>query len=550
MSIILEKFKEVLFSVLPITVIVVVVNLAGNVLSGAQLVDFLVGAAFIVIGLSVFLLGIDIGITPLGGHLGSKLSKANSIWLIIIVALVLGFFISVAEPDLQILAEQVRAVTEGKIASHEILLVVSAGIAIMLAAGFIRILYNYPLYKLLTLMYLLIGALSLLVSQEFLAISFDASGATTGALTVPFILALTVGVSSLKRDSKASEKDSFGLVAVTSTGAILGVLLMGIFKKAQNLTGVLPSAETDKLTPFYYLSHAFSESFVAIAPIVAIFIVFQVAVLHLNRQAFFKILKGLLYSLLGLTVFLAGVNMGFMNVGASLGIWVASLDFKGFAVLLGLILGVVTILAEPAVHVLTQQIESVTAGYVKRTLVLATLSVGVGLAIGLSILRIIVPGIQLWHYLLPGYIIALAMSYITPKLFVGIAFDSGGVASGPMTATFILAFSQGVAESIPGADVLKDAFGMIALVAMTPIIALETLGLIYKYKSRKALRLQEPADEQIDHSEDGDDEIPIAESGGALPLELFECYELNDPPVAAIHDAEPMESGAPIARKR
>jgi hypothetical protein len=211
----------------------------------------------------------------------------------------------------------------------------------------------------------------------------------------------------------------------------------------------------------------------------------------LSRRAFAKILKGLLYSLLGLSIFLAGVNMGFMGVGATLGQWAASLDSRAYAVGLGLILGIVTILAEPAVHVLTDQIETVTAGYVKKNLVLATLSLGVGLAVALSIARIIIPQIQLWHYLLPGYIIALSLAYVTPKLFVGIAFDSGGVASGPMTATFILAFSQGVADSVASANVLRDAFGMIALVAMTPIISLEVLGLVFRFKSSRARKADE-----------------------------------------------------------
>jgi hypothetical protein len=493
MSIILEKFKEVLFSVVPITALVIVINLFAGVLAPIQLAHFLIGAAFIVIGLAIFLLGVDIGISPLAGHIGSSISKRNSVVLVIIVGFVLGFFISIAEPDLQILASQVAAVTSGAIGNMEILLVVSVGIGACLVLGFLRIMYNYPLYKMLTIAYLIIFALSLFVSPEFLAISFDSSGATTGALTVPFVLALTLGVSALKRDSKASEKDSFGLVAITSSGAIIGVMLLGVFKKLSGLSGVLPESEeaiSGVIRPFMvHLPESFKESFLAISPIAVIYVIYNFFDLHLSRRAFSKILKGIVYSLIGLSVFLTGVNQGFMSVGAELGQWAAGLDHKAYAIFLGFVLGLLTILAEPAVHVLTSQIETVTSGYVKKNLVLATLAIGVGLAVALSVTRIVVPQIQLWHYLLPGYIISIVLAYLTPKLFVGIAFDSGGVASGPMTATFVLAFSQGVADSVSSANVLTDAFGMIALVAMTPIILLEMLGLVFKFKSANASKL-------------------------------------------------------------
>ncbi len=489
MSVLTEKFKEVVFSVLPITVIVLILHFTISPLEPHHLVRFLIGSMLIIVGLSIFLAGVDIGITPMGNHLGAVLAKTHRIWKVGLGAALLGFVVSIAEPDLHILAEQVDMVTTGMISKLSILVVVSIGIAIMLAAGFIRILYNIPLYRLLTVIYLIIFALSIFTTPEFLAISFDASGATTGALAVPFILALALGVSSMKKDSKASEKDSFGLVAIASAGAILGVLIMSLVTGQQQITGTLETAASNTtalFTPFFDIMPRISgEILLALSPLLVIFIVLQFATLRLARKAFHRILKGFAYSFLGLVLFLAGVNAGFMEVGRITGYQIALMDNKIYVLLVGFLLGLVTILAEPAVHVLTHQIEEVTSGSVKRKSVLVSLSIGVGAAVALAILKIVVPGILLWHYLLPGYIIAVALSYVTPKLFVGIGFDSGGVASGPMTATFILAFAQGTAEAIDTADVLLDGFGIIAMVALTPLIALQILGLIYKIKSKK-----------------------------------------------------------------
>jgi len=486
---IVGKFKEVTFAVLPITIIVLILNFTLAPLGPPLLARFLLGALMIIFGLSIFLFGVDIGITPIGSHMGKAIAKPNKIWIVVLAGLILGFFISVAEPDLHILANQVAFVSSGLISKLSIVVVVSIGIAVMLTVGLIRIIYNFPLYKLLTLIYLIIFILALFTTSEYIAISFDASGATTGALTVPFILALSLGVSALKKDSKASEKDSFGLVAVASAGAILSVLVMSIFNKAGDITASLEMnvLETDSIiSPFLQnLPHALTEVFFALLPILVLFLVFQIISFKLDKKGFLRIIKGLVYTYVGLVCFLVGVYGGFMDVGSVVGYSLASLDNKLFLVIVGFMLGFVTILAEPAVYVLTHQIEEVTSGYVKRKAVIFALSIGVGFSVALSMIRILIPGIQLWHYLLPGYIISIIMSFFVPKLFVGIAFDSGGVASGPMTATFILAFTQGAAERIESANVLIDGLGMIAMVALTPLITLQILGFIFKIKSRK-----------------------------------------------------------------
>ncbi len=489
MTILNEKFKEVLFAVLPITLIVLVLNFTIIPLDSHLVFRFLIGAVLIIIGLTIFLIGVDIGVSPIGNLMGESITKANKLSIIVIAGLFLGFFISIAEPDLHILAGQVDYVTSGVISKMSIVTIVSVGIAVMLTLGLVRIVKNIPLYKLLTVLYFIIFLLAIFTSSGFLAISFDASGATTGAMTVPFILALGLGVSSMKKDSKASEKDSFGLVAITSTGAIISVMIMSIISKNDKLSGELEygvSKSTSLLLPFINkLPTIAIEVFAALFPLLIIFLLFHKIALKLTKKAFYRILKGLVYTFIGLTLFLVAVNTGFMDIGTVVGYEVAALENKGIVIVVGFILGLVTILAEPAVYVLTHQIEEVTSGYVKRKVVLIALSIGVGSAVALSAIRVLIPEVQLWHYLLPGYIIAIGMSYFTPKLFVAIAFDSGGVASGPMTATFVLAFIQGAAHSIEGANVLIDGFGMISMVALAPLITLQILGLIFKVKSIK-----------------------------------------------------------------
>lgn len=489
MSIIISKLKEVLYSVLPITIIVIILNFTLTPIETPLIIRFLLGAVIIILGLTIFLFGVDIGITPIGNMMGAAIVKSNRVRIVVIAGLLLGFFISVAEPDLHILAGQVDSVTSGLISKLAIIIVVSLGIAVMLSAGLTRIVYNFPLYKLLTILYGIILILSLFTTPEFLAIAFDASGATTGALTVPFMLALALGVSKLKKDSKSSENDSFGLVAIASAGAIIAVMIMSIITKTDKITGTLKNTEvlsTSIIAPFIReVPIIAGEVILALAPILIIFLIFQKISFKLPMLAVRKILFGLLFTFIGLVLFLLGVNAGFMEVGSTVGYKLASMENHMYVVLVGFVLGMVTILAEPAVYVLTHQIEDVTSGYVNRKVVMITLALGVALAVGLSIIRILIPEIKLWHYLLPGYIISIAMAYFVPNLFVGIAFDSGGVASGPMTATFILAFAQGAAEAIEAADVLVDGFGVIAMVAMTPLIALQTLGFIFEMKSRK-----------------------------------------------------------------
>lgn len=494
MNVLINKFKEVVISVLPITIIVLILNFTVAPIESDLILRFLVGAVFIIIGLSVFLFGADIGIAPIGSLMGSSLTKSKKIWVIAALGFVLGFLITIAEPDLQILAGQVSDVTSGMISKLSILIVVSVGVGALLVLGLVRVVYNISLSKVLAILYGVIFILAMFTSSGFLAISFDAAGATTGAMTVPFILALGLGVSSVK-GGKTSEEDSFGFVAIASTGPIISVLIMSILSKSDSLTGSLPYnpliAESIMYPFIKKLPMVALECIVALLPLLVLFCVFQIVSFKLSKKKFLKILKGLLYTFIGLVLFLTGVNAGFMEAGSAIGYVVASLKHNWIMVPIGFLLGFTVIFAEPAVHVLNEQVENVTSGHIRKNIILYTLSIGVAFAVALSMIRIMVPEIKLWHYLLPGYILSIVMSYFVPKIFVGIAFDSGGVASGPMTATFILAFAQGAAEAIEGANVLIDAFGIIALVALTPLIAIQILGLVYKRKALKGADIVE-----------------------------------------------------------
>ena len=487
--VLIEKLKEVMMSVIPITLIVLVLNFTLVPLETHVLIRFILGAILIIFGLTIFLFGVDIGVTPIGTLMGSFLAKSNKIWIVGLGGLLLGFFISVAEPDLQILAGQVSDASSGLIGKNGTIMSVSIGVAVLMTIGLFRIIYKVSIQKLLTICYGLVLFLAIFTPTEFLGIAFDASGATTGAMTVPFFLALAFGVSSLKKGGVSSEEDSFGLVGITSIGAILAIMITSIISNPDKITGTLPTAAADTnsiLLPFLKNIPILAvEIAVALLPILVVYLVFQKISFKQSKKAVKKVLKGLVYTFIGLVMFLLGVNSGFMEVGRQIGYKLASYDNKAYIVIIAFFLGLVVVLAEPAVYVLTHQVEDVTSGYVKGKSVLFALSLGIGVSVALAIVKIIVPEIQLWHYLLPAYLIAILTSYIVPNLFVGIAFDAGVVPSGPMTASFILAFAQGAAGAIPTADVLTDGFGIIAMVAMAPLITIQILGLIFKAKSRK-----------------------------------------------------------------
>ena len=488
MNVLASKLKEVLSAVLPIIVLVIILNFTLVPIPGVLLFQFIAGALAIALGLSILLFGIEMGVLPFGTHMGASFLKSNKLWYVVSIGFLLGFFVNIAEPDLGVLAAEVAEVMGGFIPMFVILVAVSVGTGVMLSLGITRIVKNFPLNMVFVITYGIIAVLAIFSSSDMLAIGFDASGATTGALSVPLILALSVGVAAMKKNSKSAGEDSFGLVGIMSTGAILGVLILNLFVRTDSVEPVMPhrSIAPGFLGPFVEsLPTIAFQSFIALLPMVLMLVIFQRVVFRLNRRQFAKMALGFLYTYIGLVIFLVGVNGGFMNVGNIIGSGLAAYDNKAILVGMGFLIGMLVILTEPAVYILTHQIEDVTSGYIKRKTVLVTLSIGVAFAVALSMLRIAIPAIQLWHYILPGFAISLALTFFVPKVFVGIAFDSGGVASGPMTATFVLALAQGASDAIEHSNILADSFGVISMVAMTPLIALQILGLIYRIKSRK-----------------------------------------------------------------
>jgi hypothetical protein len=472
-----SKILEALISALPITVIVYIMSLLPWFdFTMVELITFTIGAVFLILGIGLFNLGADLAMTPMGAHVGSGLSRQKKLGLLLGVCFVLGMLITIAEPDLQVLANQVSAVMNGTV----LIYAVGLGVGAFLVVAILKIVFRKSLSNILMLFYMLLFALALMLAVNenlnLLPMAFDSGGVTTGPITVPFIMALGVGISHILGD-RHSKENSFGLVALCSVGPILAVLLLGIFSR-NDLVYEVPdyAVSSDILGAFVHTAlHTMKEVAVALGLIVAFFLGCQFLFLKLPMKHLKRIAVGVVFTYLGLVIFLTGVNVGFMPIGYKLGYELAKLN-EVWLILLGLVMGVLVVLAEPAIHVLNQQVEEVTGGYVTKRSMIMGLCIGVGASIALSVVRIIFD-FSLVYYIIPGYFISLALSLFVPPVYTAIAFDSGGVASGPMTSGFILPFAVGVCVSLQGPDaVLRDAFGVVALVAMTPLITIQLLG--------------------------------------------------------------------------
>jgi nitrogen regulatory protein PII len=421
---------------------------------------------------------------PIGEYMSKEVATSKSLIRIAILSFFLGFLISVAEPDLLILGSQVEGASGGTMGATIIVYMVSIGVGILISLAVLRLLRDRPQYNtFMAITYAVIFVLAIFVSEEFLAIAFDASGATTGALTTPFVLAISLGLSKIK-GGKNAEENSFGLVGAMSAGPILAVMLLSIISGQRNIQGTAEEYIFAKgvIGPIINtLPTIFVESLVALLPITILFFIFNFVKFKVPKVEILGIVKGLALTLVGLVIFLTAVNSGFMDMGRILGMQLAKMS-PWILIGIGFVLGLIVVLVEPAVHVLGEQIEDVTAGHIPIKLIRMTLSIGVGTAIALSMVRIVVPEVKLWYFLLPGFVIAMLLSYRAEPVFVGIAYDAGGVASGPMTATFVLAFAQGAATVIDTADVLVDGFGVIAMVAMAPVLSLMVLGTVFRHK--------------------------------------------------------------------
>lgn len=494
MNTLTAKLWETTKSVLPIAGVVVLVHLTVVPLPGVLLPRFGLGAIAIIAGLSLFLLGVEVGIAPIGRIMSSTVVKSGRISVVMTLTFVLGFLLTMAEPDILIYAEQVNTLTRGIVSSILLIVVVSAGLAVLLCLGMVRILRGWKLRWVLLGAYALVALLALVAPMEYLAIAFDASGATTGPLTVPVVLAFATGVASMKRDSARSESDAFGLVAIACVGAILALQITSILLHLGALPSTGPTLTPDTTHLFeplvkHFPIEARSVS-LALAPLLALFLIGNVTVFKLHKSMRRSVIAGIVMAFLGLTFFLTGANGGFMDVGRTIGV---SLAHRGSAPLLLAIafaLGFLAVLAEPAVHVLTEQVQEVTSGSVRASAVMAAMALGVGSAVLLSTLRLVIPSLELWHMLLPGYLVAVGLTFVSSELFGGLAFDGGGVAPGPMLTTFVLAFAQGAAAGTPTADVVEDGLGLITMVALMPPIVLQLLGVVFQARARRRTNLR------------------------------------------------------------
>lgn len=479
-----EKIRESAVSVLPILILVSLLCLFLTPMQPQLLLAFLIGALMLILGMGLFSLGAEQSMTPIGTKIGTALTKTKNLPLILGVSFLLGFAITVAEPDLQVLAETVP-----HISSTVLLVTVGIGVGLFMSLCMYRIITGANLRWLLLGCYALIFLLAAFTDPDFLCIAFDSGGVTTGPMTVPFILAMGMGVANIRSDNRA-EADSFGLVALCSIGPILSVLLLGFFYDGGEAVAELSHTSLPTTTAIggaflAALPVYFKEMAIAMLPIVGIFLIFQLALLRLTRRRLVKILIGLLYTYLGLVLFLTGVNIGFSTLGAELG---AALGRTApqWLIPLAIVLGWFIISAEPAVSILEKQIETVSAGAIPGKAIKRSLSIAIAIAMGLAMLRVLT-GISILWFVVPGYATALALSFFVPDIYTAIAFDSGGVASGPMTATFMLQLVMGASIAL-GGNVLRDAFGVVALVAMMPLLSIQLVGFLYERRAKRPAR--------------------------------------------------------------
>ncbi len=497
-----EKTQESLSAVLPITGIVLLLSISLIPMELGTVAMFFIGAFMLIIGMGFFQLGAETAMTPLGEGIGVHLSKTRKISLIAFIAFAVGLIITISEPDLQVLAGQVPSIP-----NEVLILTVAIGVGIFLAIAVLRIVFKLSLSTLLIVFYTLLIIISFFVPKEFTAVAFDSGGVTTGPMTVPFIMALGVGLASMRNGKNASD-DSFGLVALSSVGPIITVLILGCFYNPTetiysgiDVSNVVTTQDVAKEFGQYIPKYA-KEVFVSIAPIMAVFVVFQIICRRYSKREIKRVFIGFIYTYIGLVLFLCGVNIGFAPIGSFMGEQIALLSYKWILVPLGAIIGYFIVKAEPAIQILNHQVEGVTNGSISAQTMNTCMSIGVSVSVGLAMLRILA-NIPIMWILIPGYIIALVLSRFVPKIFVGIAFDSGGVASGPMTTTFLLPLSIGACTAVEG-NLMTDAFGVVALVALTPLIAIQIMGLVYKLKLKKLEKIT-PA------MADDSDEIVILE---------------------------------------
>ena len=478
-----EKLKEALQAVLPIIGLVLLLSFTIAPISPSILLCFLIGGILLIAGIVFFTLGAELAMSPMGERVGTAMTQSKKLWVVVALSFLLGFIITISEPDLQVLAQQVPAVP-----NLTLILAVACGVGVFLVVALLRMLFSIALPPFLVCFYAVIFILAFFVPKEFLSVAFDSGGVTTGPMTVPFIMALGVGISATRSDRHAAD-DSFGLVALCSIGPILAVMMLGMIynpDSAAYTPPVIPEiADSKQLWNLFAveLPTYMKEIALSLLPIVLFFAVFQALILKLSGRNLTRILIGLVYTYIGLVLFLTGVNVGFMPAGNYLGQVLAGRSHPWVIVPIAMVMGYFIVKAEPAVYVLNKQVEEITDGAIPARAMGTALSAGVAISLGIAMIRVLT-GISILWILIPGYTIALVISFFVPKIYTAIAFDSGGVASGHMTAAFLLPLAQGACVAL-GGNIVTDAFGVVAMVAMTPLITIQVMGLYSKLAEKK-----------------------------------------------------------------
>jgi len=474
-----EKLLESVSSVLPITLIVLFLSSTISPVTTGVMVLFLFGAFMLIFGMSLFTLGAGMSMQPLGEGIGISISKSKKLWISLAICFVLGILITIAEPDLTVLAEQIPAIP-----NLVIILSVAFGVGAFLVISLIRTHFNIRLAKLLLIFYAAVFAVTIFAPVDFIPAAFDSGGVTTGPITVPFIMALGVGMASVRNDKKSAD-DSFGLVALCSIGPILSVLVLSIiFEPTSETTETVLSdivTTKDAIMEFVHSVPKYAEEvIIAFLPIVGVFFIYQLITKRFKKLQILRVVSGFFYTYIGLVLFLTGANVGFMPAGSLIGEVIASSSYKYLLIPVGMIMGFFIVAAEPAVAVLKKQVEDISSGRISQSSIGLGLSIGVSVSVGIAMLRILT-GVSIMWFLIPGYVISLVISFFVPPIYTGAAFDSGGVASGPMTTTFLLPFAVGACTAL-GGNILTDAFGIVAMVAMTPLITIQCIGLYSEIK--------------------------------------------------------------------
>ena len=486
----LSKLKESAISVLPIMCIVLLLALCFVPMSWQMIVQFLIAVVLLIFGMSCFTLGADTAMLPIGQNIGSFLSKTHKVWLMLLVGFLMGVVITIAEPDLMVLAEQVSGIN-----NWILIMAVGIGVGVFMMLATMRTLFKIPLNIILTISYIIIFVLSIFVPAEFAPLSFDSGSVTTGPISVPFLMAFGLGLAAV-RGSKAGSDDSFGLVALGSAGPIIAVMILGLFVDPSTLV----SSESSVVTvpeSFGGICMSFLEALpehigqvaLALLPILAIFLLFQFIMLKLPAKQVLRIIVGIVFVFVGITLFFTGVSVGFLPVGTTIGQSIITGEYSYLFIPIACIIGLVIVLAEPAVHVLTKQVEQITDGRISSKTILFAMCIGVAVSLGLCALRVLFQ-IPIWYILLPAYVIAIMLSFIVPPIFTGIAFDSGGVATGAMATTFVLPLIMGACTAL-GENTMLYGFGTLAFIAVTPLLTIQILGLIVKIINKRKVDKEE-----------------------------------------------------------